>query len=83
MAKRERRSVSGSMELNYEWEETSSGHIETEYSVTLSGDGSNVVLRESNSTKNFIKSSESHSSNNEYKISVSSLISFIKENGYR
>ncbi|MBB1368968.1 hypothetical protein H5154_21755 [Pseudoalteromonas sp. SR44-5] len=83
MAKRESRSVSGTMELDYEWEETSSGHIETESSITLSGNGSNVVLKESNSTKNFIKSNESHSSSNEYKISTSLLISLIKEHGNR
>ena len=44
MSKRENRSASGSMELDYEWEETSSGHIESESSVTLSGEGAHVVL---------------------------------------
>ncbi|ELB2167982.1 hypothetical protein QNZ92_004663 [Vibrio parahaemolyticus] len=83
MARRKNRAASGSIELDYEWEETSSGHIESESSVTLIGKGDTVVLKESNSTKNFIKSSDSHSSSSRYKISTSLLISLIKEHGSR
>ena len=83
MTKRKNRSASGSMEIDYEWEETSSGHVESESSVTLSGEGACVVLKESNSVKNFIKRNESHASSNNYKISTSLLISLIKEHGHR
>jgi hypothetical protein len=83
MTRRQNRSASGSIELDYEWEETSSGHIESESTVTLTGKGDIVVLKEIHSTQNFIKSSDSNSSSSSYKISTSLLISLIKEHGNR
>lgn len=55
MAKRQTRAASGTMGLDYEWEESSSGHVEDEHSVTLLGKGKYVVLNDVYSKQNFIK----------------------------
>ncbi|HHA1923036.1 hypothetical protein [Enterobacter kobei] len=81
MSKRESRAASGMIELDYEWEESSSGHVETEQRIVLSGEGDYVFLKEFYSTKNFIKNNESSSSNITYKIPITLLISIIKKHG--
>lgn len=81
MSKRESRAASGMIELDYEWEESSSGHVETEQRIVLSGEGDYVFLKEFYSTKNFIKNNESSSSNITYKIPITLLISIIKKYG--
>lgn len=81
MSKRESRAASGMIELDYEWEESSSGHVETEQRMVLSGEGDYVFLKEAYSTKNYIKNNESSSSNITYKIPTALLISIIKKHG--
>ncbi|WP_241722636.1 hypothetical protein [Raoultella sp. HC6] len=46
MAKRQTHAASGTMELDYEWEESSGGRVEDEHSVTLLGKGEYMVLND-------------------------------------
>ncbi|EMH2040613.1 hypothetical protein RZ631_001725 [Proteus mirabilis] len=77
------RQASGTMELRYEWNESSSGHVEHTHEIILSAQGATVILQEVTNTTNFIKNNESDSSNVSYVIPVSLLISLIKDNGTR
>lgn len=83
MTKYKTRTASGTLELDYEWKESSSGHVEDEHSVTLEGRGAYVVLKDVYSTQHFIKINESSRSCTSYKISTSQLITLIKEHGER
>ncbi|EME0911857.1 hypothetical protein VXJ16_004257 [Vibrio vulnificus] len=79
MATREKRQASGTLELSYEWEESSSGHAEDTYFTTLRGEGLEVKMVEHESHQNAFKSASS--TTKQYSISVKELIELIKTHG--
>lgn len=81
MIKRENRGPSGRIEIEYEWEESSSGHIESCKSVELVTEGENIILKETKNYLNYSKSSESRKSLDCIEIDVNTLIIFIRKNG--
>lgn len=81
MAQKESRELSGKIEVSYNWDETSSGHVENTNSVVLLTEGSKVILRECNSHQNSLKSNLSRRSTRSYEIEVEELLSLIKEHG--
>ncbi|MFH1493505.1 MAG: hypothetical protein ABIG70_01760 [Pseudomonadota bacterium] len=81
MAKKDSRGLSGKIEVSYEWDETSSGHVENTNSIELPTEGNKVILRERHSHQNYYKNNESRSSTKTYEIEVGMLLSLIKEHG--
>jgi len=81
MARRDSRGLSGKIEVSYEWDETSSGHVENTNSIELLTEGNKVILREHHSHQNYYKNDESRSSTKSYEIDVGKLLALIKEHG--
>lgn len=81
MANREKRELSGCIEIKYDWRESSSGHVEDIEFIELVAECGRIVLREMRSHTNFSKSSESHKSLNCIGIDVTVLMRLIRENG--
>lgn len=81
MAQKESRELSGRIEVSYNWDETSSGHVENSNSVELLTEGNKIILKEHNSFINYYKTNESHSSTKAYEIEVGKLLSLIREHG--
>lgn len=81
MAKRENRGLSGKIEISYNWDETSSGHVENTNSIELLTEGNKVILREHHSHQNSYKNNESRSSTKSYGIEAEKLLALIKEHG--
>ncbi|GAB7228801.1 hypothetical protein VrSk94_24890 [Vibrio rotiferianus] len=79
MAKREKRQASGSIELSYEWEESSGGHTEDTYFTRLRGEGSEIKMVVHESHQNVFKPASS--STKQYSISVKTLTELIKTHG--
>ncbi|HBC3857033.1 TPA: hypothetical protein KD866_002410 [Vibrio parahaemolyticus] len=79
MATIEKRQASGSIELSYEWEESSSGHVEDKQFTKLTGDKLKVTMIDYKSHKPVGK--RSSIKRQEYSISVAKLIELIKEHG--
>jgi tRNA uridine 5-carbamoylmethylation protein Kti12 len=77
--------ATGRMQLTREEEESPSTHWEHALTVHLeaSEDGRNVQLTEREQVKDFIKTSNNEDSTVRYEISVSDLISLIKQHGKR
>lgn len=83
MANREKRELSGCIEIKYDWRESSGGHVEDIESIELVAECGRVVLKEMRSHINFSKSSESYNSLNCIEIDIAVLMRLIKEGGER
>ena len=81
MAQRDHRGLNGKIEIYYNWEETSNGHVGNTNSIELLTEGNKVILRESSGHKNFLKSNLSHNSTKSYEIEIGKLMALIKEHG--
>lgn len=80
------RTISGEIELFYEWKESASGHYEKECSAKLLGgaSGATVVLELKSSEIVFIgKNSGRKSMEERYEMPISKLIALLKSDGIK
>ena len=83
MSQEEHRGLSGRIEISYNWDETSSGHVENTHSIELLTQNGKIYLKEFHSHQNFYKSKESSESTAIYEIDPTNIIALIKEHGKR
>jgi coenzyme F420-reducing hydrogenase delta subunit len=84
MTKREHNGANGKISLNYEWTESSSGHVETQNESELSAISDTVLeLQIEKSITDFIRSSNSSRNIEKFSITVDELVELIKKHGTR
>ncbi|QQD72820.1 hypothetical protein [Acidithiobacillus ferrivorans] len=85
MASSEHHGARGEMWLKHSWTETSSGHVETYDDLKLEStqNEKSIVLVKTSGVNNFIKSSDSSSTEERYEILADDLVNLIKQHGKR
>lgn len=73
----------GKMQLSCEIKESASGHVEEDNTLSFEGSNDDIILIETYEFSHILKTSQNAKEEIKYKISVSKLVEFIKENGTR